>query len=812
MKTKLAKIFVCIMLTIVAACVSVACISDYPDKPSDIAVTITGEQDGKIKKTYDGSPLTVAYEGTEAALTVTYAGSGETEYAESATAPADAGTYVAKLSYAADGKFNAFEKTVELEIEKAANEFSFTVADIIVGQGTIAPVVEKNVSGGAVSYTYVGLDGTDYEERAEAPEEVGKYRATAVVAATRNYYGNRETYDFSIVTDDPLYGVPEAIATKANGLVRVNEFTLTESAGYRTNTANVKLSPAGVISANGDYIMIESDDLVHARTYVVVKSSTATNMYLRFAVKGNNTYEKVVNEPASGYMYFKALSVPEGYSILPVAFELSPDYTGETTEAITGVHVMFDGEIEICGFYHTEPVSADDVPESVMSGVEGKVALEYTLAAASYMTNNENVYKENGVVVAEGAYLEFLASVKSKKVYMLVKSSAKVTAMARFAIEGKSGYVDILNNMNTSVRYTAEPTFEAGYSLVELNLIEFANYTGDKTAKIGGFHVYLYQLVDSFAVYGIYTDPVTEDVVPSEILAKADGKTALSYELAADSWATNANATIDENGVVRAENTNIELKVAVNTTKIYMIVKSSSEVIAMLRFAIDGKTGWGDIVNTPDVSVKFKAEPAFAEGYSFVEISLTANADYTGDADAAIGGFHMHFYNGIPDSFEIFGVYTDPVSEDGVPSEILAKVAGKTALSYELAAASWDTNANATKDENGVIHANKTNIELKTAVNTTKIYMIVKSSSATVAMIRFAIDGKTGWRDILETPDVSVKFKAEPAFAEGYSFVEISLTANADYTGDANAAIGGFHMHFYNGTPDSFEIFGIYVD
>ena len=53
MKTKLAKIFVCIMLTIVAACVSVACISDYPDKPSDIAVTITGEQDGKIKKTYE---------------------------------------------------------------------------------------------------------------------------------------------------------------------------------------------------------------------------------------------------------------------------------------------------------------------------------------------------------------------------------------------------------------------------------------------------------------------------------------------------------------------------------------------------------------------------------------------------------------------------------------------------------------------------------------------------------------------------------------------------------------------------------------
>ena len=813
MKTKLAKIFVCIMLTIVAACVSVACISDYPDKPSDIAVTITGEQDGKIKKTYDGSPLTVAYEGTEAALTVTYTGSGETEYAESATAPADAGTYVAKLSYAADSKFNAFEKTVELEIEKAANEFSFTVADIIVGQGTIAPVVEKNVSGGAVSYTYVGLDGTDYEESAEAPEEVGKYRATAVVAATRNYYGNRETYDFSIVTDDPLYGVPEAIVTKANGLVRVNEFTLTESAGYKTNTANVKLSPAGVISANGDYIMIESDDLVHARTYVVVKSSTATNMYLRFAVKGNNTYEKIVNEPASGYKYFKALSVPEGYSILPVAFELSPDYTGETTEAITGVHVMFDGEIEICGFYHTEPVSADDVPESVMSGVEGKVALEYTLAAASYMTNNENVYTENGVVVAEGVNLEFLASVNSKKVYMLVKSSANVAAMVRFAIEGKSGWVDVLNNMQTSVRYTAEPTFEAGYSLVELNLTEFANYTGDKTAKIGGFHIHFYKgCPDSFTVYGIYTDPVTEDVVPSEILAKADGKTALSYELAAASWDTNANATKDENGVIHANKTNIELKVAVNTTKIYMIVKSSSATVAMIRFAIDGKTGWGDIVNTPDVSVKFKAEPAFAEGYSFVEISLTANADYTGNADAAIGGFHIHFYNGCPESFAIYGVYTDPVSEDGVPSEILAKADGKTALSYELATASWDTNVNATKDENGVIHANKTNIELKTAVNTTKIYMIVKSSSATVAMLRFAIDGKTGWVDIVNTPDVSVKFKAEPAFAEGYSFVEISLTANADYTGDADAAIGGFHMHFYNGTPDSFEIFGIYVD
>ena len=662
MKTKLAKIFVCIMLTIVAACVSVACISDYPDQPSDIAVTITGEQDGKIKKTYDGSPLAVAYEGTEVVLTVTYTGSGDTEYAESATAPSDAGTYVAKLSYNADDKFNAFEKTIELEIEKAANEFSFTVSDIIVGQGAVTPVVEKNVSGGAVTYTYVGQGDTDYAESADAPEEVGKYRATAVVAATRNYYGNRETCDFSIVTDDPLYGAPEAIAAKANGLIRVDDFTLTENAGYRTNNENVRLSPAGVISANGDYMMIESDDLVHARTYVVVNSSVATNMYLRFAVKGYNTYEDIVNVPADGYKYFKALAVPQGYSILPVSFDLSSDYKGDTDEAITGVHVMFDGgELEICGFYYATPVSADDVPASITSLLEGKVALDYTLAASSYMTNNENVYMENGVVVAEGANLEFLASVKSTKVYMVVKSSSATIAMARFAIEGKTGWVDILEKMSESVKYTAEPAIAEGYSLVEFDLVAFKNYAGDKTAKIGGFHMHFYNgFPDSFAVYGIYTDPVAEEEgVPSDILAKVEGKTELPFELAAASWGTNESATVNENGVLHASEPNIELKVSVNTTKIYMIVKSSSATIAMLRFAIEGKGGYGNVMNNAGESVKYNSEPAFAEGFSLVEIKLNAVSAYTGDADAKIGSVHMCFYNGAPDSFEIYGIYTD---------------------------------------------------------------------------------------------------------------------------------------------------------
>lgn len=753
MKTKLAKIFVCIMLTIVAACVSVACISDYPDKPSDIAVTITGEQDGKIKKTYDGSPLTVAYEGTEAALTVTYTGSGETEYAESATAPADAGTYVAKLSYAADSKFNAFEKTVELEIEKAANEFSFTVADIIVGQGTIAPVVEKNVSGGAVSYTYVGLDGTDYEESAEAPEEVGKYRATAVVAATRNYYGNRETYDFSIVTDDPLYGVPEAIVTKANGLVRVNEFTLTESAGYKTNTANVKLSPAGVISANGDYIMIESDDLVHARTYVVVKSSTATNMYLRFAVKGNNTYEKIVNEPASGYKYFKALSVPEGYSILPVAFELSPDYTGETTEAITGVHVMFDGEIEICGFYHTEPVSADDVPESVMSGVEGKVALEYTLAAASYMTNNENVYTENGVVVAEGVNLEFLASVNSKKVYMLVKSSANVAAMVRFAIEGKSGWVDVLNNMQTSVRYTAEPTFEAGYSLVELNLTEFANYTGDKTAKIGGFHIHFYKgCPDSFTVYGIYTDPVDE--APADKLTEMSGKTLLKYSLAAESYETNKNAS-EFDGTLMTSGQNMEIKASITSGTVYLLVHASKASTGYFRFAIEGKTGYEDILNHSGDSVKYFNAVAVPEGYSILTINLAKYADYNGDANAKVGGFHINFWNDNLDYFNIFGVWQEPIEE--VPADMLAEVEGKTALTYSLVAnGGWMTNSDgkvAQDDFSGYITSVGCHLSLNIGGVTNKVYIIIKSSADAIAYLRFGATANATYETYVNDPN-----------------------------------------------------------
>lgn len=184
---------------------------------SDITVTIAGEKDGKVSTVYTGAAIvpdiTVTPEGKE--ITVTYEGTGGTVYESSSSAPVNAGTYAVKISFAGDDETNAYERTVELTVNKAQNTLEIACEDVSFGTA-VAPEVVKNTSGGTVTYSYEGRDGTEYAASSTAPTEIGKYTVTATSAATDNYEAASDSADFEIIMP-PRTDVPtEAPQLKAD--------------------------------------------------------------------------------------------------------------------------------------------------------------------------------------------------------------------------------------------------------------------------------------------------------------------------------------------------------------------------------------------------------------------------------------------------------------------------------------------------------------------------------------------------------------------------------------------------------------------
>ena len=194
---------------------------------SDITVTIAGEKDGKVSTVYTGAAIvpdiTVTPEGKE--ITVTYEGTGGTVYESSSSAPVNAGTYAVKISFAGDDETNAYERTVELTVNKAQNTLEIACEDVSFGTA-VAPEVVKNTSGGTVTYSYEGRDGTEYAASSTAPTAVGKYTVTATSAATDNYEAASDSADFEIIMP-PRTDVPtEAPQLKADAPLLDDSFSV----------------------------------------------------------------------------------------------------------------------------------------------------------------------------------------------------------------------------------------------------------------------------------------------------------------------------------------------------------------------------------------------------------------------------------------------------------------------------------------------------------------------------------------------------------------------------------------------------------
>ncbi len=144
-------------------------------------------------------------------VTLTYAGTGDTEYGPSTTAPTTVGTYSVTPSALVfeTGSLDDYAVTYTAgEFVISATQLTVTAAELSGNEGgTITPTF--SVSGlragdgaASVTFTYEGVDGTDYEASTSIPTAAGTYSVTpsALVMSTGDVATYSVAYEASTLT------------------------------------------------------------------------------------------------------------------------------------------------------------------------------------------------------------------------------------------------------------------------------------------------------------------------------------------------------------------------------------------------------------------------------------------------------------------------------------------------------------------------------------------------------------------------------------------------------------------------------------
>ena len=182
-------------------------------------ITISWELGDGVWPNEDDIPLTTVYTGSDQCPAAIADGicEGDEKYVEVTVtgAATDVGkhTATAELTGKGVGDFIDLddnylilkEKSVEFEILKKdipsgedENPATLTMADWTYGEDAPNPVVENNISGGAINYSYKPSNATDDEYKSVKPSAAGTYTVKAEIAATQSYNGITLTDDFVI--------------------------------------------------------------------------------------------------------------------------------------------------------------------------------------------------------------------------------------------------------------------------------------------------------------------------------------------------------------------------------------------------------------------------------------------------------------------------------------------------------------------------------------------------------------------------------------------------------------------------------------
>lgn len=197
--------------------------ANYEDFTNTVAVMATNKNAVDFAgfttpdKTYDGQPYT--YEGAvkvrdsdgytvSADVEITYAGRGDTGYAERETPPVNAGEFAMIVRVADSDPTYAGRRSSNFVIHKAPGQGSVTMEGYTEGQRATEPAPVSETNGVEhVSYQYKLKGGSDETYTAVKPTQAGEYTVRATFAATLNYTEATATADFTVskaaLPDDP---------------------------------------------------------------------------------------------------------------------------------------------------------------------------------------------------------------------------------------------------------------------------------------------------------------------------------------------------------------------------------------------------------------------------------------------------------------------------------------------------------------------------------------------------------------------------------------------------------------------------------
>lgn len=259
-----------------------------------------GFTDSSIDKTYGDAGFTLpAATGAQTSEAVTYSllsGSAVITFDPDTLAITikGTGTAVIQATAPADNAYNQATATITIHVAQKANTLTATLGNVPYGTA-VSPQIILNESGGVLIYTYVGRDGTVYEESETPPTALGKYTVTIVSAETANYLSGEITLNFEIVQNT---GATVTLGTQTNRVYDGTPFSVTGisvtgattySVIYTGTGSTVYNSTAAPTDAGTYSVTVTTTDGNYAeKTDSAVFTITPRALTLNLTVNGNN--------------------------------------------------------------------------------------------------------------------------------------------------------------------------------------------------------------------------------------------------------------------------------------------------------------------------------------------------------------------------------------------------------------------------------------------------------------------------------------------------------------------------------------------
>ena len=379
--------------------------------------------------TYGQTAATPVVDGNPGNSEVTYfykvRNAGDDTYDQNV--PTNAGNYTVKAVIAESDNYAAGEATADFAIDKAAlSGLKVSVNSWTYGDTPATPIVENNLGGGAVTYSY----SFSYDDTfsPEVPTDADDYTIRATVAESDNYLGGEADSTFHIYRadfsqlviadiDDQTYtgtAIKPAITVTFKGNpVNASEYDVHYTDSVNVGTATVSLTTryvnfmAGEVNPSKTYQIVAAQAVISGTDQTVtfngepqdytngsVTAGTVTVKYYLSAEERTAGQTSIEGAPAdAGTYYVQLVQGDPNYSSTPVnvTFIIEPKTLDAEMVIMDELEFIYDGEAKTPEVF----VSDEEIKDSyVMS--ENDYEISYS--------NNINVGTASVTVTGKGNY------------------------------------------------------------------------------------------------------------------------------------------------------------------------------------------------------------------------------------------------------------------------------------------------------------------------------------------------------------------------------------------------------------------------